>query len=114
MNIQNKSICFFTILLVLLPSLCTAEWYTSKILDISTRSDTNSEILYIKTELSPNPNNCRSNWNGAQWENTTGQDLAATIAISAKVSDREIKFYIKDDECGLPSGNPVMEWIQIK
>lgn len=98
-----------------LPSLAFGEWYVSKVVEVSTRSDTDTARLYIRTLDNPNPANCSASWNGAQWEGD-GQtmNLAASIAFVAKTTDSEIKFFIDDSGCASPSNNPLMKWIQLR
>lgn len=85
-------------------------WYESKVVEVSTRSN---GALYVRTELNPNPKPCASNWAGAKWnaDDGTNNSLAASIALSSKALDKNIKFTIDLDTCG-PSGMPVMKWIQ--
>ncbi len=113
MKTKNNFIALIITISIGLPSLALGDWQISKVVEVSTRSDTGT--LYIRTESNPNPNNCASSWNGAQWEgNGASLNLAASIALSAKATGSKVRFYIKDDVCGLPSGNPVLQWIQMQ
>ena len=110
MDRKNNLIALLIATFIGLPSLALSDWFTSKVVEVSTRSDTGN--LYIRTESNPNPNNCPSVWNGAQWEGSGASlNLAASIALSAKATGSDVRFFIKTDVC-TPSGNPVLQWIQ--
>ena len=91
--------------------LANRKWYESKVLEVSTRSN---GWLYIRTELNPNPAKCAANWPGARWqadEGSNSSSLAASIALSAKALNTNVKFSIDLESCG-ESGMPIMNWIQ--
>ena len=94
-----------------MPALSGPEWYVSKVVEVSTQASTGA--LYIRTESAPNPANCGGGFAGANWKdnNNDSKSLAASIALSAKAIDSEVRFQIDDSNCG-EGAMPLMLWIQ--
>jgi len=102
--------CLF---LVANSALAAPPWYTSKVVEVTTQG---SGVLFIRTELNPNPKSCASTWVGAVFEASTleAKQLAASIALMAKASGSQLRFQIDDQSCALNNGWPKMLWIQVQ
>ena len=101
--------------LMLLSHILHAEWYESKVNEVSAWGNAgDTPILFVRTDLNPNPANCPGTWAGSAWvQKGESMNLAASIALSAKATGDQVRFHVVDNQCST-NGLPIIDWIQIR
>lgn len=115
-NLMFYIMCISTVLISIFSSFhvrAASPWYSSTVVEVTTQKD---GVLFIRTASNPNPKSCASSWAGAVFNssNIEAVQLAASIALMAKVSGANIRFQIDNENCALNGGWPSMLWIQLQ